>query len=130
MTDIRHKEDIQLFVNAFYSKVRIDPIIGPVFAAKIPSDNWQPHLERMYSFWNTVLFTIRDYRGNPFSKHANLPIQARHFQRWLNLLTATIDDLFEGPKAEEVKERAIKMGSLFQSKLEYLRANDSYKNIL
>jgi len=128
MKEISNKEDVKLFVDTFYNKVRIDPTIGPVFAAAIPSDDhWPAHLERMYSFWNTVLFAVRDYRGNPFAKHATLPIEARHFERWVALMTETIDEIFEGEKAEEVKMRASKMSLLFQSKLQYIRNNSSFK---
>lgn len=130
MRDIQDKEDIKLFVDAFYQKVRIDKTIGPVFAAKIVDDNWSVHLERMYGFWNTVLFAQREYRGNPFAKHAPLPIEKRHFERWEALFYETIDDLFEGPKAAETKTRVNKMSLLFQSKLEYLRNNSGYKNII
>ena len=129
--DIENKADVKLFVDSFYDKVRIDAILGPVFAARIPNDaDWAPHLERMYSFWNTVLFGVRDYRGNPFSKHATLPIKAHHFERWISLLTLTIDELFVGEKAMEVKLRAQKMGQLFQSKLQYLQENQQLKPIL
>lgn len=128
MKEISNKEDVKLFVDAFYAKVRIDPRIGPVFAAIIPSEaHWPIHLERMYSFWNTVLFGVRDYRGNPFAKHANLPIEKPHFERWVSLLTATIDELFEGEKAEEVKMRAEKMSLMFQSKLQVIRNNPSFR---
>lgn len=130
MNDISDKDDVKIFVDAFYQEVRKDTVIGPVFAAIIPNDNWDPHLERMYSFWNTILFAQRDYVGNPFSKHANLPIEKRHFDRWTSLLASTLDQHFEGPKAEEVKDRAIKMGLLFQSKLEHLRKNDDFRNIV
>lgn len=130
MNDIQDKEDVKIFVDAFYKKVRIDMILGPVFAAKIPDENWAPHLERMYSFWHTVLFAIRDYSGNPFSKHATLPIQKNHFEKWVELFIKTIDEHFAGEKAEDAKMRAIKMGKLFQSKLEYLQANSQFKNIM
>ncbi len=130
MNDISDKKDVQLFVDAFYEKVRIDELIGPVFAAIIPNDNWGPHLERMYSFWNTVLFTVKDYHGNPFSKHRPLPIEKVHFDRWIELFSKTIDTHFEGPIADDAKNRAIKMGQLFLSKLEYLRDNPEVKNIL
>ena len=130
MHDIQDKEDLKIFVDAFYDQVRIDTLIGPVFSAKITDGNWSPHLERMHSFWNTVLFAQRDYSGNPFSKHSNLPIKKPHFERWINLFVATMDKHFEGEKAEEAKMRAIKMGALFQSKLEYIQNNDSFKNIL
>ncbi len=129
MDDISDKADIKVFVDDFYSKVRIDPLIGPVFASIIPSDNWSPHLERMYSFWNTVLFGQADYRGNPFSKHAKLPIKQVHFDRWIELLIETLNNSFEGKKTEEVKTRAIKMGKLFQSKLEHIQGNNSFKNL-
>ena len=82
MLDINDKEDIKIFVDSFYNKVQKDELLGPIFSSKIPDGNWSNHLERMYSFWNTVLFAHRDYRGNPFSKHASLPIQAPHFERW------------------------------------------------
>lgn len=130
MNDIQDKGDVKIFVDAFYKKVRIDMTLGPVFAAKIPDDNWPPHLERMYSFWHTVLFAVRDYSGNPFSKHATLPIQKNHFKKWVELFIRTIDEHFAGEKAEDAKMRAIKMGHLFQSKLEYIQANQNFKNIL
>lgn len=130
MDDIRDKDDVKIFVDAFYGKVRIDPLIGPVFAARIEQDRWPVHLERMYSFWNTVLFAERDYQGNPFAKHSSLPIEGPHFERWIGLLSKTLDEHFQGEKAEEVKMRATKMGALFQSKLEYIRANDNFENLM
>ncbi len=130
MKEISNKEDIKILVDAFYNKVRTDQLIGPVFAGAIPNDKWPKHLERMYSFWNTVLFGSQEYRGNPFSKHSSLPISKPHFDRWLELLDTTIDTHFEGEKADEMKRRATNMGMLFQSKLEHIRANDSFKNIV
>jgi len=130
MNDITNKEDIKVFVDIFYNEVQKDQLIGPVFAAVIPNGNWTPHLERMYSFWNTVLFGAREYRGNPFSKHSSLPIEKRHFDRWLKLLNNTLDERFSGPKTEEVKERAEKMGLLFQSKLAHIRNNNQFRNII
>ena len=130
MKDISNKADVKIFVDAFYTEVRKDQLIGPVFAAAIPNGNWTPHLERMYSFWNTVLFGARDYQGNPFSKHRSLPIEKRHFDRWLELLNNTLDQHFSGEKAEEIKTRAEKMGLLFQSKLKHIRKNPPFKNIL
>ncbi|MFK7979586.1 MAG: group III truncated hemoglobin [Saprospiraceae bacterium] len=130
MQDIRDKADIKILVDAFYKKVRIDPIIGAVFAARIPNDDWTPHLERMYSFWHTILFGVSDYRGNSFAKHEQLPIQIQHFERWIALLTETVDALFIGIKAEEVKLRAVKIGAVFQAKLAYIQANDIFKKSL
>lgn len=130
MTDIRDKEDVKVFIDAFYEKVRLDQKLGPVFISRIPDDAWPSHLERMYSFWNTVLFGEADYRGNPFSKHASLRIHEEHFNKWIALLGKTIDEHFHGKKADEVKARAQKMGDMFQAKLKHIRSNNNFKNII
>lgn len=127
--DITNKHDVKTFVNAFYDEVRNDNVIGPIFNDKIPNERWPMHLERMYSFWNTVLFGEADYRGNPFSKHSQLPIADEHFDRWLVLLESTLDKNFKGAKTEEVKERANKMSLMFRSKLAYIKSNN-YKSIM
>lgn len=125
MNDITNKTDIMLFVDSFYNKIRQDKLLGSIFTAKIADNGWETHLERMYSFWNTVLLGQKDYRGNPFSKHASLPIQQIHFDHWLQLFSATINEHFQGKKAEEAKMRAAKMAVLFESKLAHIRSLDN-----
>lgn len=118
--DITNLDDIILFVDSFYSKVKTDDLIGPVFTNTIL--DWQPHLEKMYQFWNAALFGIAGYKGNAFAKHAPLPIKAQHFDRWLILFTQTIDENFEGITAKDAKNRASIMATLFLSKLDYMRS--------
>lgn len=130
MNDIKDKSDVILFVNAFYSKVKDDDTIGPIFKSKIPADHWPVHLERMYSFWNTVLFGQIEYRGNPFSKHISLPIDKEHFDMWIDIFERELRTLFSGPKTEETIDRARKMRMLFESKLNYIRSNSSKYPIL
>lgn len=130
MPDIRDKEDIKIFIDAFYARVRKDELLSPIFSQKIKEEEWPQHLERMYSFWNTVLFAQQDYRGNPFSKHATLPIGADHFKQWIKLMHETIDEYFSGEKSEETKTRAVKMGNMFQIKLEHIRSQKNYVNIV
>ena len=130
MTDIKDKKDIINLIDLFYQKVRKDPVIGGVFASRIQDESWPEHLEVMYGFWNTVLFGKQEYRGNPFSKHADLPINNIHFERWLELMYETVDEKFKGAKADEVKHRAKMMGDLFSSKLEHIRKNDQFRNIM
>ena len=130
MPDIQDKEDVIRLVDAFYGEVRKDLIIGPVFAAAVKEGAWPYHLDRMYSFWNTVLFGKADYRGQPFSKHADLPIEEKHFQQWISLFCQTVDKLYRGSKADEAKMRAEKMGAMFLSKLTYLREHPNHRSIL
>lgn len=116
MKDIEGLADIKLFVDEFYTKVRKDELIGPVFLAVITGD-WQPHLDRMYAFWNAALFNVPGFKGNPFAKHMPLGISQEHFDRWLVLFAKTINEHFEGPMAEDAKNRAELMAVMFVSKL-------------
>jgi len=59
-----------------------------------------------------------------------LPIEARHFNRWIDLFTSTIDEHFSGDRADDAKRRAVTMGKMFESKLAYLRQNTGYNNIM
>lgn len=114
--DIDNIDDIKLFVDDFYGRVRQDELLSPIFFEHIPGD-WQPHLNRMYQFWNTVLFGVKDYVGNPFAKHAHMPLAEAHFQRWLQLFCATVDSHFDGPVAADAKRRGQLMALTFLSRM-------------
>ena len=116
--DITGIEDIQLLVNRFYEKIKVDELLSPVFAGRIPDAAWPQHLQVMYNFWASVLFAHNAYHGNPFPKHAGLPIGTHHFDKWIQLFHETIDQNFSGPKADEAKIKAVKMRLLFESKLQ------------
>ena len=116
--DITDAADIELMVNDFYDSVRNDPVLSPVFLKRIPdAAAWPHHLRIMCNFWETVLFANGGYRGNPFPKHIGLGIEAIHFDRWIDLFHKTIDRNFSGRKAEKAKDRAEKMRTLFEIKL-------------
>lgn len=124
MKEILTLEDIKLLVDTFYGKVRNNPLIGPIFNERI-QDRWPIHLEKMYSFWQTVLLEEYTYNGRPFPPHATMPIGHEHFEQWLALFAETVDELFTGDKADEAKWRAGKMAELFESKLNYFRNNSA-----
>ncbi|HEY8387345.1 MAG TPA: group III truncated hemoglobin [Parasegetibacter sp.] len=123
-TEIASIEDVKLLVDSFYGKVQQDPLIGHIFNDRI-RDRWPEHLEKMYRFWQTVLLGEHTYFGGPFPPHAQLPISKEHFDRWLLLFRQTLDEHFEGPKADEAKWRAWKMAEMFNAKIEYFRANNT-----
>ena len=120
-TDIRDKRDIELFVNSFYSKVRGNELLAPVFDSKIPDAAWPQHLERMYDFWNAILFAETGFQGNPMQKHMRLPIDENHFNQWLALFRQTIDELFVGLKADEAKSRAESIAKIMNFKIDSIR---------
>lgn len=121
MKDINNIEDIQLLVNTFYERVGKDDLIGPIFNEKLEG-KWQPHLEKMYQFWQTVLLEEHTYSGRPFPPHAKLPVDTNHFERWKVLFNTTVDDFFIGAKADEAKWRAEQMAKMFLSKILYFRS--------
>jgi hemoglobin len=95
---------IARLVDGFYDRVRADPLIGPVFNDRI--DDWGPHLEQMRLFWSSVALMSGVYHGRPMPKHLPLPVDARHFDRWLELFEATARDLCPPAAADHFIERA------------------------
>lgn len=123
MKDIEGLDDIKIFVDDFYQKVREDDFIGPVFMKAIA--HWEPHLEQMYKFWNAALFGVAGFKGNPFAKHAPLGIEQEHFDRWLQLFEETINKNFAGIMAEDAKNRAQSMAVMFMKRLSMLGGDNS-----
>jgi len=95
---------IEALVRGFYDKVRADPVLGPVFAERIT--DWEPHLQRMCAFWSSVALMSGRYHGQPMEKHAPLPIDARHFDRWMALFEETAAELCPPAAATHFVDRA------------------------
>lgn len=95
---------IEQLVRRFYETVRADPLIGPVFAARIT--DWEPHLQRMMAFWSSVALMSGRYHGQPMQKHLPLPIHADHFDRWLAIFKETAIELCPPKAAAHFLERA------------------------
>ena len=95
---------IARLVDGFYDRVRADPLIGPVFNERI--GDWGPHLEQMRLFWSSVALMSGVYHGRPMPKHLPLPVDARHFDRWLELFEATARELCPPAAADHFIERA------------------------
>lgn len=120
--DILNLDDVKLLVDTFYGKVRDHETLAGVFNERI-GERWPEHLEKMYRFWQTVLLEEHTYFGAPFPPHANLPVEHLHFEKWLELFRATVDELFIGPKAEEAKWRGNRMAEMFELKMGHYRKN-------
>lgn len=114
--DIENKDDIKLMVDTFYQRALQDEPLKYIFE-NVAVVNFETHLPVMYEFWSQMLFANGDYRGNPFEKHMPLPLKKDHFDNWIAIFCSTIDDLFEGNKAEEAKARARSIGQIFQLKM-------------
>ncbi|WP_310559799.1 group III truncated hemoglobin [Flavobacterium sp.] len=117
--DIKNRTDIETLINAFYDKIKSDAVIGYFFndVAKV---NWEDHLPRMYDFWENILFSTGNFSGNPMFKHKELheksAMTQEHFKHWIVVFKLTVDELFTGVKAEEIKERATNIASAMMYK--------------
>jgi len=119
--DIENRADISLLVNTFYSKIRTNEVLSPIFNDIIK--DWDSHLTLLTDFWETQLLLIRKYHGNPIVAHQevddkmNHNIDPEHFGLWLNLWFETLDELFEGETVWVAKNRAQKMSTMLYMKM-------------
>jgi hemoglobin len=95
---------IEQLVHGFYAKVRADAALGPVFETRIR--DWGPHLRQMCAFWSSVALMTGRYHGTPMVKHLPLPVDAGHFDRWLELFEATAREICPPRAAAHFIERA------------------------
>ena len=114
--DIKDKTDIELMIRAFYGSLLTNEIIKPVFA----NTDFEAHMPHMIAFWSFVLLDEEGYKTNVFDKHVNLGIKEEHFEIWLHHFEKTINDLFDGEKAELAKQRAQTIAFTFKTKLKEL----------
>lgn len=110
--DIEDRNDIDLLMLRFYSRVMADDLIGYIFTdvAKLDLDR---HLPVIGDFWETIIFQTGVYTRhgrNPLQVHGELnekePLLPEHFRRWLEIFTQITDELFAGEKADFIKVRA------------------------
>ncbi|MDQ1164129.1 group III truncated hemoglobin [Flavobacterium sp. SORGH_AS_0622] len=112
---IENRADIEFLVHQFYDKIRADQEIGFYFNKMIT--DWDAHLEKLTDFWETNLFAVRKYKGNPHAVHNEVDahfdenITANEFGIWLNHWALTLDEHFEGENVETLKRRARKMST-------------------
>jgi hemoglobin len=119
-TDIRNREDIAALVNAFYNKVKVNPQIGHFFNEVVKVD-WEKHLPKMYDFWEGIVFGVSNYSGNPINTHKEVhtlhAFSKADFDEWIRLFKQTVDEMYEGEKAELIKQRALSIATVMQLKV-------------
>jgi len=120
---VEGREQLKEIVDQFYAKVREDQLIGPIFN-DIAQVDWATHTEKIYHFWDALLFGSDNYRGRPFPPHIPLNLKVEHFERWLKLFCETVDSSFEGQKADEIKMRALNIGRNFLHNIELINKKE------
>ncbi|MEO1250432.1 MAG: group III truncated hemoglobin, partial [Pseudomonadota bacterium] len=88
-----------ILVDTFYSRIRDDAVLGPIFEDVIGGE-WEPHLAKMKLFWASVALGDTAYDGRPVPKHKALTaVQEPHFEIWLGLFEQTLIDTAPKPEA-------------------------------
>jgi hemoglobin len=123
LDDIEDRADCERLVRAFYGKALVDPVIGFLFTDVARLD-LEAHVPTITSFWETILLGRPTYGGGAFAPHASLhrkvPLREGHFERWLTLWSATVDELFAGERAELAKAHAQRVAHAFHRRLQGL----------
>jgi hemoglobin len=118
--DIETVADIKALIDHFYDRVVTDPMIGYFFTETFKV-NWAKHLPVMYSFWENTLFYTGNYGGNPMMIHRRIHelahLTEEKFDRWVTLFCSSVDELFEGEKAELAKQRAESIATIMKIKI-------------
>lgn len=101
-------------LETFYGRVRLDPLIGPVFNDAI--HDWPEHLERIADFWSSVMLTSGRYKGNPVAKHfKHAPrLTPETFERWLAIWETTTNERLAPAQAAAMQAKARRISESLQ----------------
>ena len=112
LEDVESRADIDRLMEVFYERALSDPVIGYIFTdvAKLDLEH---HLPIIGDFWESLLFgtpAYQEHGRNPMLVHKELheksELTREHFERWLEIFNATVDELFSGENADHLKVRA------------------------
>ncbi len=126
--DIQFRSDIELLIQSFYQKAKVDTLIGHFFT-EVMTISIEEHLPIIYEFWSSILLQEGQYKGMLIPKHLELdlksPITKEHMAKWQELFYITLDEHFSGPIAEDARNRVEIMGQLMLFKIEKSRNKNS-----
>lgn len=121
MRDIETRTDIDLLLRNFYTRAMSDGEIGYLFT-EVAQLDLDEHLPVIGDFWDSLLLGAGNYQRHqrqPMLLHIHLhqksPLHRSHFERWLVLFEATIDESFRGRNASNMKMRARAIANRFYS---------------
>ena len=104
-------EQISDLVDQFYTDIRANDQLGPIFARHLDG-KWDQHLAKMKAFWRSVLLKTGEYKGKPVPAHVKLKeVKTDDFFLWLKMFDATVSEVFHPDARPIVIEAAERIAS-------------------
>jgi hemoglobin len=115
------EDDIAKLVSAFYTRIRDDAVLGPIFNGAI--DDWPNHLDKLEAFWSSVLLTTGRYKGQPMIAHVRHEghMTAENFARWLTLWRQTSTEVLAPEAAAVFQLKAERIAESLQLGVQFYR---------
>lgn len=120
MKDIENQEDLYLLVDEFYKKLLADPSISYIFTDVVKIKILE-HLPILVTFWSQATLGTGGYTKNLTEIHLDIDkkehLTPELFNIWLEHFNTTVDELFAGQKAEQIKTQALSIATIMQIKI-------------
>jgi hemoglobin len=120
MQDIQTQEDLYLLVDEFYKKLLADERISYVFT-DIVKIKIEEHLPVLVTFWSQAILGTGGYTNNLTQIHLDINkkeyLSPELFSIWLSHFNSTVNELFTGEKAEQIKTQAQQLSTILQIKI-------------
>jgi hemoglobin len=104
---------ISAIVHDFYGRIRPDPLLGPIFNARI-GEHWDLHLSALVDFWSSIALKTGRYSGRPHVVHQGLDLVPEHFEHWLSMFEATVFQHCTGEAASFFLDRSRRIADSLQ----------------
>lgn len=106
-------EEIDRVVAAFYFRIRVHDVLGPVFIGRLGTSTkvWRPHEAKIAAFWRNAILFERSYSGNPMQAHMGVSeIEPEHFALWLALFDEVLENELPVDTAKSFSALAHRIG--------------------
>lgn len=118
--DLDCRENIERFVDLFYQRLLVDERLAPIFV-DVAAIDLAVHLPHIKDYWCKLLLGDTAYQRHTMNIHRQLhskqALQAEDFQRWLDTFTRTLDENFDGERAQRAKRVADSIAANMQKSL-------------
>ncbi|MDF0490091.1 group III truncated hemoglobin [Sphingomonas sp. H39-1-10] len=105
---------LERLIDAFYARIRVDAELGPIFNDAI--EDWPEHLDKLVSFWSSVMLTTGRYKGQPVPAHKKHQhrLAPALFERLLTLWAEVTNEQMTARAAAALQAKAARIAESLQ----------------